>query len=338
MFLTLARLTGRLWFRGLQFVQKIAGPRQRIRWPRRFRLFRDRFIRGLNLPWFDYGNDFGANAWSPNGGVAQAKKRAKMQTVFRSLQEQNVQVVRWFLLADGRAGIRYAEDGTPIGLDDRIFADLDAAVEVAGEYGLQVIFVLLDFLWFGPAALKNGVQVRGRTHIVADRRKCRALLHRVLKPILKRYGRSPAIFAWDVMNEPEWATLGFGSHHPETDLPPWRMRRFLGKLVRLVHRHARQPTTCGLANAGGLALVRSIGLDLYQVHWYDRFQESAPLERPAREWQINRPLLLGEFPTRNSARSPDAILAQARQSGYCGALAWSLLAEDNSSGLDNPQA
>jgi hypothetical protein len=51
------------------------------------------------------------------------------------------------------------------------------------------------------------------------------------------------------------------------------------------------------------------------------------------ELGLDRPLLLGEFPTRNATLPPQAIIEQARTSGYCGALAWSWLAGDEFSGM-----
>ena len=34
------------------------------------------FLSGANLPWLRYGGDFGANAWSPAGGMAATVSRA----------------------------------------------------------------------------------------------------------------------------------------------------------------------------------------------------------------------------------------------------------------------
>ncbi|MCX6557868.1 MAG: hypothetical protein NTW95_10630, partial [Candidatus Aminicenantes bacterium] len=244
-----------------------------------------------------------------------------------------IRFVRWFLLCDGRAGIHFNRAGTPLGTDERLFADIDAALEIAAEADLKIIFVLLDFLWFAKAETIRGVQVHDRRQVVAKPYKQRALLRRVIRPILMRYGRSREILAWDIVNEPEWATRGFGGNA----VPFLSMRRFIRKTARLVHRCTGQLATVGLGNAAGLPLVRFIGLDFYQVHWYDRWQEKAPLERPVSELRLDRPLLLGEFPTRNSARPAAAIAATARESGYCGALAWSLLATDRSSAYHTDQ-
>jgi hypothetical protein len=292
------------------------------------------FLEGVNLPWLNYGGDFGANAWNPLGGVSRPEKLPILQRVFRKLQERGIRTVRWFLFCDGRAGIRFTPFGTPSGPDRFFFIDMDAALEAAGACGLQIIFVLLDFLWFSEALMVNGVQVRGRRAGIVGAYKQRALRRKVLKPILKRYGRSPVILAWDIVNEPEWVTRGCGGGIFGSAIAFHTMRGFIKTTVRLVHRHTVHLATVGLGNAAGLPLVRDCGLDFYQVHWYDRWEAVAPLERPVPELALDRPLLLGEFPTKNSARPPAEIVEISRKNGYCGALAWSLLGTDRSSAID----
>jgi hypothetical protein len=291
------------------------------------------FLEGANLPWLCYGGDFGANAWSPAGGIGKTGKQEELRRHFRELRERGIRVLRWFLFCDGRAGIRFSPYGTPKGPDDRLFADMDAALETAAAEGMKVIFVLLDFLWFDRAALVNGVQTGGRGKTVTGAYKQRALRRRVLAPLLERYGSSPVILAWDIVNEPEWATRGWGGGMIGPAVSFLAMRRFITRVTRLVHRHTVHLATVGLGNAAGLPLVRGCGLDFYQVHWYDRWESIAPLSQPVAEHGLDRPLLLGEFPTRNSSRSPEAIMAATRESGYCGALAWSLLAKDDFSGI-----
>jgi hypothetical protein len=292
------------------------------------------FLEGVNLPWLNYGSDFGANAWNPLGGVSRPEKLETLRRTFRKLREQRVRTIRWFLICDGRSGIRFTTSGTPIGPDPHLFIDLDAALDAAGACGLQVIFVLLDFLWFSEALWVNGVQIRGRRNGISGAYKQRALRRRILKPILKRYGRSPFVLAWDIVNEPEWATRGCGGGISGAAVSFWTMRGFIKKTARLIHSCTGHLATVGLANAAGLPLVRDCGLDFYQVHWYDRWESVAPLERPVAELDLDRPLLLGEFPTKNSARPPAAIIAASKKNGYCGALAWSLLGTDRSSAID----
>jgi hypothetical protein len=88
----------------------------------------------------------------------------------------------------------------------------------------------------------------------------------------------------------------------------------------------------GLASAGGLDLVRDSDLDVYQVHWYDRHELRHPLSTRVTQLGLDRPVLLGEYPTRGSRRLPADIVDTARRAGYAGALAWSALARDEASG------
>ncbi len=292
------------------------------------------FLEGANLPWLSYGGDFGANAWSMTGGMGKAGKKEELRRHLLELKGRGAQVVRWFLFCDGRAGIRFSPAGTPVGPDDRLYADIDTAletIEVVG--GMKVIFVLFDFLWFDKAARVNGVQTGGRSRVIKGAYKQQALRRRVIVPLLERYGRSPVILSWDIINEPEWATRGWGGGiiGPSVSFPA--MRRFIRRVARLVHLHTKHLATVGLGNTSGLPLVQGCGLDFYQVHWYDRWESIAPLERPVAELDLDRPLLLGEFPTKNSSRLPEAIVAASRSGGYCGALAWSLLADDEFSGM-----
>jgi hypothetical protein len=298
------------------------------------------FLLGVNLPWLSYGSDFGTNAWNPGGGIASKGCAEKLEAVFSGLAREGVNCLRWFLFCDARAGICRDAKGRPVGLDGRVFTDLDLALAIAGRHGMRVIFVLFDFHLCAEAREKNGVQMGGRSAWITNRSCRRALRENVLKPLLLRYGHSPEILAWDIFNEPEWATSGMGRGETAARLSPWRMRRFLARTSHLVQRLTDQQATVGLASARGLPLVRGIGLDLFQVHWYDRFDADSPLDAPVRRLGLDRPLLLGEFPTRGSARSRADIVETARRNGYCGALAWSVLAVDSVSGIqlsDHPE-
>src|SRR5262245_66561525 len=94
------------------------------------------FLIGANLPWLHYGIDFGANAWRLRGGVAQPEENGQLESVFVGLAASGVHYVRWFLLCDGRAGIRFNERGCPVGLDEFVFADVDAALASAARHGI----------------------------------------------------------------------------------------------------------------------------------------------------------------------------------------------------------
>jgi hypothetical protein len=285
---------------------------------------------GVNLPWIDYGLDFGANAWQPQGGVSSRDRRPRLEAACRDLAERGCDVVRWFLIGDGRAGVRFAADGTPAGFDDRFFADVDHAIAAAGRHRLRVLFVLIDFLWFRRARTFKGVRLGGHARTVADAARRARLIQNVFAPVFARYGQEPAIWGWDLCNEPEWAVRRV-SARPASTVRRRDMAAFLREAAACAHEHASQPVTVGLASARGLGLVRGAGLDVYQVHWYDALQRRAPLDTPVSSLRLDRPVVLGEFPTRASRRRPSEIVAAAKRAGYAGALAWSMLAQDKAS-------
>lgn len=321
----LCGLLGWLWL----LIQRMRTPGQEAR---PGRAFGDTFLQGVNLPWFSCGNDFGCNAWHPEGGISAPGRIQRIRPFFEALQRDGITCLRWWLFADGRSGIRCDPTGSPKGLDDRVFPDIDLALELAAAHGIRIIPVCFDFLLCGPEQRSGGVQSGGRRGWIRDPEQWVALEVGVLKPLFARYGSHPAILAWDLFNEPEWAVLGAGCR--DASLPPWLLRSRLERMVRLAHRCGDRPVTVGLASTRGLSLVRGIGLDFFQVHWYDPQDASSPLDRPVARLGLDRPLLLGEFPTRNSRRSLAEIVELAQRHGYCGALGWSLLAQDACSGLE----
>jgi hypothetical protein len=282
------------------------------------------FFVGANLPWLHYGIDFGANAWTPEGGVAHPSQSGDLDATFEKLAASGVRAIRWFLFCDGRAGIEFGSHGRPIRLDPMVFRDIDAALAAAQRHGLRIMFVLLDFVWCDPARVVKGVQLGGRSAVLQDAEARRALLDRVLRPVLKHYGTEPTILAWDVINEPEWIRT----------LTSEQLYEFLSEAVSLVHANAMQPVTIGSAGARWRTFYEGLGLDFYQVHWYDALTGQPPLETPVIELGFDRPVVLGEFPTLGSQRSMPAILDVAHAAGYAGAFYWSALADDRATDAD----
>ena len=286
------------------------------------------FLTGANLPWVNYGCDFGANAWRPRGGMALLDETARVEATLRALSTAGASVVRWFVFCDGRAGLEFDPAEPRVTLDGRVFADLDAALDMVAATGLRMLPVLFDFSWCRRAQHVNGVQSGGRRRWFIDDRSRRALIEGVVVPIVRRYANHPAIWAWDILNEPEWITFGCGTWNPITSLSEQAVRRLLGDMVVAIGAHTAHPITVGSASARWLPLVGGLGLDLYQVHWYDHLDRRAPLATPVAAFGLDRPVILGEFPTQRSAHPPEAIFALAARCGYAGALAWSALATD----------
>jgi hypothetical protein len=249
--------------------------------------------------------------------------------LFDTLRLHGVTTIRWFVLCDGRAGVRFAEDGTPIGLDDAVFRDLDTALAWTERAGLGLLPVLLDFHWCLPRRTVNGVQLGGRRAVIVNAARRQHLIDRVLGPLFTRYARDSRIHGWDLINEPEWVTLGLGTWDALRSVSRAAMRAFIRGAAAAAHQVAGQPVTVGSASTRWLRFVRGLGLDFYQPHWYDSFEGKSPLATPVNTLGCDAPVVLGEFPTRGSARDPSTLIEMAHAAGYQGAIFWSVLAEDS---------
>ena len=146
-----------------------------------------------------------------------------------------------------------------------------------------------------------------------------ALLDAVVRPMMERYGKEPSIFAWDIFNEPEWIRTLTGDE----------LRSFLAETVALVRSCARQPITIGSAGLRWRRRYDGLELDFHQVHWYETLTRQPPLNTPVDQLGYDRPVVLGEFPTKGSSLPPHRIVEIARAAGYAGAFFWSLLASDD---------
>ena len=287
-----------------------------------------RFVVGVNLPWISYGTDVGASAWFPGGGLSrQPASVERLDRTLAAVAADGISLVRVFLLCDARSGVRFDADGLPIGLDDVVYADVDALVAAARRHHVALMPVLFDFHLCGPRRLVEGVQLGGRSRLIADEQACHHLVERVVAPIAGRYGEEEAIAAWDLINEPEWCLPG--GLFRRTAVPFDAMQRFLNDAASCVRGAARQPITVGCAGTWRLDMVKPLGLDFYQIHWYERFGWTTLIRPVARLGLADRPVILGEFAGR-SERIRE-ILAAAERAGYEGALVWSALAADEHS-------
>ena len=274
---------------------------------------------GVNYPWLNYGGDFGENAWGRYGVAVQPE----CDDDFRRLAEAGVEVVRWFILTDGRASPEFG-DGAARGLDSAFWADMDAALALAEAHELWLVPVLLDFHWFDQPSMVDGVQLGGRGAIVEEAQLRDGLLDTVIEPILLRYGQHPNIWAWDIINEPEWA-MGHGGLVDGID--PASMVSFVDEVTGLIHLHTRHRATVGSASAAWLAAYwLPSDLDLLQFHYY----EALPFAVDATV--APEDVVVGEFATRDVDLA--ALLTDIEAGDYAGAWPWSYRADDGASGLD----
>ena len=288
------------------------------------------YLLGVNYPWLNYGHDFGTTAWG-HDGVSSATSRSTVEADFAYLQSQGVHVVRWFLFGDGRASPKFNVDGKVTGFDEYFYPDLDAALAIAQKHDIYLILVLFDFHLADKANNVNGVQLGGRSKVITDSAIRQSFLDKALKPLLERYGKNRNIIAWEVMNEPEGAMTIPGGQWVEEPVSVTEMQAFVNDVVRYIHTYSSLYVTVGSASRRWLNYWTNSQLDFYQYHYYDKMESQYSLDYPYASLGLDKPCIVGEFPTKSTRRTTTQYLDTIWKNGYAGALAWSYRAGDESS-------
>jgi hypothetical protein len=300
-------------------------------------------IAGINYPWTvvdgkpNYGCDFGRNIWDSHSGVSTHLDDVRAD--FAQMAAMGVEVARWFVLTDGRGGVRWARDRSLDGLDEVFFTDMDAALGCAREAGVRLCLVLFDYAWMHDPM---------RRALAA--RRPGELIEALIDPLLDAYGTGgpraelgQAIHSFDVINEPDWVTSGLEPPLGRETLTIDELRAFVGGVAARIHQRSEALVTLG----GGRVRFASewdhpdYGLDFIQVHSYPdvRYQDKdvSLFGRTAASFGVSKPILIGEHPAsprqHPAGHLPPAYWvadyeALARDAGYLGAWPWSFKGVD----------
>lgn len=286
------------------------------------------FLLGMNYPWHRYGNDFGNNARG-SFGVHNESTYQAVDADFAKMAGLGVNSVRWFVFGDGSVGITYDDHGMPTGIDQNVFPDMDAALEIAQRHNIYLDLVLLDFLFMKDAEWKDGVQAGGHANVINSDEGRIALVDEVFMPLFQRYGQNPYILSWEVMNEPEWAVSNFGKVDDRFSNPATLsdFRQFTRRVADAVHKETGSYVTIGSASMQWVSSWTGLNLDYYQVHYYDWMRSSQPddlFQSEIDELGLDRPVVVGEFPAAYSETAGlEHYLDTWYANGFAGAWPWS---------------
>lgn len=286
-------------------------------------MIHERFHLGVNYPWRCYAEDFGL---SPAGyhGLALPENRSALTSEFSRIRDCGATIVRWFLFGDGRGGF-VSEKGIPRRADEFLLADVEAALELAQQSGLQLCFSLFDYLWLADRSGKEPLHANERVMQFAAGRE--GFLHRVLIPVFREFQRHPALFAWEIANEPEWAIREF-HRAPTARMHYADFRAYAAEIAAAVHEFAGVPVTLGSARLDWVRAWTELALDFYQAHYYPTPGMDCSVElgkQCASLRSLDKPLWLGELPARDSRASGYSLasaLDRCREASLLGAAVW----------------
>jgi hypothetical protein len=324
-------------------------------------------LQGINYPWLNYGCDFGRNVWRAHSGVTTHADQVRQD--FRTMASIGLDVVRWFVFADGRGGVKWNDAGVP-GLAPGFFEDMDTALEIALDAGVGLCLVLFDYSWMLRREERDqagNLLFRTRPDLFSTPMGRRQVIEGLLDPLLERYGvggekqaLGDAIHSFDVINEPDWVTRGLspdrsrdaatGLRRLQAGLSRMALRALVGAIADLVHEKSSALVTIG---GGRVRFARewdhpTYGLDFIQVHSYPDVRyphrDQTLIDRTCASLGVSKPVLIGECPGNADRQHPadhapppfslEDYLTLAREGGYLGAWPWSFKGVDDFGAVD----
>jgi hypothetical protein len=266
-----------------------------------------RFLVGANLPWVEWGCDFGCG---DAGGASSEATQLVLADAFTAARAAGVELVRWWVFTDGPSHFLLDENGLPTAVRPEVDADLDAALDVAELYSIDYVLTLFP----APSAIPDSWlgSEQGRAQVAA-----------VLGDLFARHADSSRIVTWQVFNEPEWDIWGGQATEGE-------VRELVRLIADEVHRRTTAAVSVGGARLDGLPMWLGLGLDYLTVHWYDHMRARSECAL-CTTWSeisdatdITEPILIGEIYLGTDVDATARLLDAAAR-GYAGAFGWSLL-------------
>lgn len=280
----------------------------------------ENFYVGVNYPWINYGYDAAAYSFGGRSrcGFSSLANRQKLDLEFSRFAEHGIRLVRVWILGDLRAGVVFFDaDGKVVGIDNCVRPDVQALVEVARKYRIQLIPVLMDFLvadessqmQFGARKWTEGEHA----DLITNPDRGKELIQKALRPVVEilsaanRESGFAVIYAVDVFNESDNAV---GIFHSRTFHALKDFVREVRNMIRSVDSSLK--VTLGVRNRDDLMRYWwDIDLDIVQYHFYDAFEEEEerPLHFPVSQLGFRRPVILGEVEPSDTERKLTTVYA-----------------------------
>ncbi|TRX48797.1 T9SS type A sorting domain-containing protein [Fulvivirga sp. M361] len=292
----------------------------------------DVFASGLNLAWDEYSKDI------------VELNQSYFKSVLDDMESTGGNALRWWLHTNGRFSPVFNNAGGVTGLGPNTISNMRKVLDLAYERGV----IISMCLWSFDMLQNQGQNVSIMKQLLENPQATKTYIDNALIPIIEELGDHPAVMCWEVFNEAEGMTNEFGWTPTRTSMKS--IQQFVNLVAGAIHRTEPKALVStgawsfkALTDQAGFfnyyrddRLIAAGGdtdgtLDFYQVHYYPEHfgNVASPFHRPASWWDLDKPIVIGEFPVReiDGQADPNYSTTEAYQLayeyGYAGAMAWS---------------
>jgi len=315
---------------------------------------------GVNYPWFDYGWDFGS---PPDGwrGGEEPGWVAQLDSDLELFGKIGISVVRWFIFADGLTygtgseaprfeAVANQWNFDPPELSQEFLRNFETLLQKfsganeKSSWPISLLPVLIDYKFCEPgvyatkgqreSASKTNWVKCGRAQAIIDSRRQLQFLQRALQPLLELSAKSyrNTIYAWDIINEPEWVTNNWHPNRRRAHaVEESAMKEFIEDSKSMIRSFGFKPTI----GFNAIETIRKSGIhaEINQFHHYSHPNRKRQRKLQKNPFSPEYPGIIGEFATSSRhdywpelAPRPQSVLNRLRFAAaqdYGLALPWS---------------
>lgn len=270
-------------------------------------------VNGINIAWIKFGRDTGVH---PDGGEDFRPNMEEFEKVMDFVVDNGGNVLRWWYHTNGSTNPIYDDNQMVAPSPDFFHQDVKAILDLAQSKGLKVQICLWSF-----NMLKDEwkVDATANKKMLTENQYTEAYINNALIPLVNAIGEHPALFAWEIFNEPEGMTNEYGSHWMDFKerVEMQDIQRFINKTSGAIRRaqpnvkitngalglltNSEDPqnkfwnaySNANLINAGG---DQDGYLDFYNVHYYSwAGEEGSPFHNSYDSNKIDKEAVIAEY-------------------------------------------
>ncbi len=271
------------------------------------------FVNGINIAWINFGRDTGVD---PFNGSQYHPELNQFGRAMDFVKSNGGNVMRWWYHTNGSTNPVYDQNQKVAPNPSFFHEDVRDILDLAQSKGIKVQICLWSF-----DMLKDqwGADAAANKKLLTQSDYTSAYINNALLPLVNAIGNHPALYAWEIFNEPEGMTNEYASHWPgfKEKITMQDIQRFVNKTSGAIRR--AQPNVKitngalgfltnvedaanGFWNAYSDANLRSVGgdqdgyLDFYNIHYYSWARsKGSPFHNNYDVNKIDKATVIGEY-------------------------------------------